>query len=135
MPTDKPNGKKKKRALQSALIYAKDQPLNPRKIPSDMQGTRLLISVGETHLEALRSVTREWLVPRLVDKFLRTHGIHLKYSRNLAREASQLSRSLTGEDRSASVTTSGRIGNRKLQNASKQEKPIRSALVGGHGKS
>jgi hypothetical protein len=129
------NRNKKKGVLASKPIYAGDHLPDGGKLPRAGQSTRLLIPAGEPDLEALRSVTREWLVPRLVDKFLRTHGIHLKYSRNLASEASQLSRSSTGEDRSASVTTSGRNGNRKLQNASKQEKPIRSALVGGHGKS
>ena len=35
------------------------------------QGTRLDLPVGEPDLEALDSVTREWLVPRLVERFLR----------------------------------------------------------------
>jgi hypothetical protein len=126
---------KQKRALDSASIYAKDQFDNRRNMPSDAQGARLLIPAGEPDIEALRSVTREWLVPRLVAKFLRLHGVQLKYSRYLASEASRLPRPLTGEDRTSSATTSGHKETRKLENASKREKPIRSALVGGHGRS
>jgi hypothetical protein len=37
--------------------------------------TWLEISQGEPDLEALRSVTREWLVPVLVEKFLHDQGI------------------------------------------------------------
>ena len=48
-------------------------------------------------MEALRSVTREWLVPRLVEKFLRLHGFELKYSRKLANTADRLQLSLSGE--------------------------------------
>jgi hypothetical protein len=40
-------------------------------------GTRLEISAGEPDLEALRLVTREWLVPLLVEKFLHEQGIEL----------------------------------------------------------
>jgi len=38
----------------------------------------LALPVGEPDLEALRSVTREWLVPLLVEKFLREQGIELR---------------------------------------------------------
>ena len=37
--------------------------------------TVLRLPSGEPDLEALQAVTREWLVPRLVEKFLRVHGI------------------------------------------------------------
>ena len=47
-------------------------------------GARLQLPAGEPDLEALRSVTREWLVPRLVEKFLRTHGVELKHVGKLA---------------------------------------------------
>lgn len=40
--------------------------------------TRLEISPGQPDLTALRSVTQEWLVPRLVQEFLRERGIELK---------------------------------------------------------
>ena len=39
---------------------------------------------GEPDLEGLQAVTREWLVPRLVEKFLRVHGIELTHSRQHA---------------------------------------------------
>lgn len=40
--------------------------------------TRLEISPGQPDLTALKSVTQEWLVPRLVQEFLRERGIELK---------------------------------------------------------
>ena len=42
--------------------------------------TWLQIPPGEPDLTALRSVTREWLVPRLVQEFLRDRGVELKRS-------------------------------------------------------
>jgi hypothetical protein len=42
---------------------------------------RLEIPASEPDLSALRSVMREWLVPRLVEDFLRERGIELKHSR------------------------------------------------------
>jgi hypothetical protein len=126
---------KQKRALDGASIHAKDQFDNRRNMPSHAQSARLLLPAGEPDIEALRSVTREWLVPRLVVKFLRLHGAQLKYSQNLASEASRLPRPLTGEGRTLSPTTAGHKETRRLENASRREKPIRSALVGGHGRS
>ena len=41
---------------------------------------RLAFPSGDRDLEGLRLVTREWLVPRLVEKFLRTHGVELRAS-------------------------------------------------------
>ncbi len=40
--------------------------------------TRLEIPTGEPDLARLLSVTREWLVPLLVDEFLRERGVELK---------------------------------------------------------
>jgi len=40
--------------------------------------TKLVLPDGEPNLGALRSVTREWLVPLLVEKFLREQGIELR---------------------------------------------------------
>jgi len=40
--------------------------------------TRLVLPDGEPNLEALRSVTRDWLVPLLVEKFLCEQGIELR---------------------------------------------------------
>ena len=45
---------------------------------SQRTDTRLEISPGQPDLTALRSVTQEWLVPRLVQEFLRERGIELK---------------------------------------------------------
>lgn len=44
--------------------------------------TRLELPVGEPDLDALRSVTREWLVPLLVEKFLREQGVELRAQLN-----------------------------------------------------
>ncbi len=49
-------------------------PANP-----SVSGGRLQLPPGKPDIEALRSVTREWLVPRLVEKFLRLQGIELKH--------------------------------------------------------
>ncbi len=46
--------------------------------PSRREETRLEIPAGEPDLEALRSVTRGWLVPLLVEKFLREQGVELR---------------------------------------------------------
>jgi hypothetical protein len=43
--------------------------------------TSLELPAGEPNLEALRSVTREWLVPLLVEKFLFEQGMQLRASR------------------------------------------------------
>jgi hypothetical protein len=48
-------------------------------------------------MEALRSVTREWLVPRLVEKFLRIHGFELRHSPMSANATNRLQPSLVGE--------------------------------------
>ena len=49
----------------------------PNKIvrESRRKETKIELAAGEPDLEALRSVTREWLVPLLVEKFLREQGI------------------------------------------------------------
>ena len=48
--------------------------------PHEQKEVRLGFPSGDPDLEGLRSVTREWLVPRLVEKFLRTHGVELRAS-------------------------------------------------------
>jgi hypothetical protein len=60
-------------------------------------GGRLQFSPGQPDIEALRSVTREWLVPRLVEKFLRIHGVELKHTPKFANAANRLQPSLVGE--------------------------------------
>jgi hypothetical protein len=57
----------------------------------------LRLPQGKADIEALRSVTREWLVPRLVEKFLRVHGFELKHTRKFANTANELQPSLPGE--------------------------------------
>jgi hypothetical protein len=47
-------------------------------LPGRRAETKLQLPVGEPDLEALRSVSREWLVPLLVEKFLREQGIELR---------------------------------------------------------
>lgn len=44
--------------------------------------TKLELPVGKPNLEALRSVTRELLVPLLVEKFLREQGVELRARAN-----------------------------------------------------
>ncbi len=46
--------------------------------------TKLALPDGEPNLDALRSVTREWLVPLLVEKFLLEQGIELRKRRKAA---------------------------------------------------
>lgn len=67
-----------------------------RKLLSGSQhaGTRLQLPPGEADIQQLRSVTREWLVPRLVEKFLRVHGVELKHTRQCA---NRLQPSLLGD--------------------------------------
>ena len=60
-------------------------------------GGRLQVPPGPPDIEALRSVTREWLVPRLVEKFLRIHGVELKHSPEFANAANRLQPSLVCE--------------------------------------
>jgi hypothetical protein len=64
---------------------------------SSPSGGCLRLPQGQADIEALRSVTREWLVPRLVEKFLRVHGLELKHTRKFANTANRLQLSLPGE--------------------------------------
>ena len=74
---------------------SKRQPLQPA---TPIRGNgRLRLPPGKPDIDALRSVTREWLVPRLVEKFLRIHGVELKHSPKFANAANRLQPSLVGE--------------------------------------
>jgi len=53
----------------------------PTETVAVQRETKLVLPVGEPILEALRSVTGEWLVPLLVEKFLREQGIELRTRR------------------------------------------------------
>ena len=55
-----------------------EQSLEPES--REQKEVRLAFPSGDPDLEGLRLVTREWLVPRLVEKFLRTHGVELRAS-------------------------------------------------------
>ena len=46
--------------------------------PGRRAETKLEFPTGEPDLDALRSVTREWLVPLLVEKFLLEQGVGLR---------------------------------------------------------
>jgi len=87
---------------------------------SSRGGARLRLPRGEADIEALRSVTREWLVPRLVEKFLRLHGFELKHTRKFANTANRLQPSLPGE---GSLVSGNAAGKRSHVN----KKPIRGA--------
>jgi hypothetical protein len=50
----------------------------PTETVAAQRETKLVLPDGEPNLEALRSVTRDWLVPILVEKFLREQGIKLR---------------------------------------------------------
>ena len=45
--------------------------------PTSSGGAHLQLPLGQPDDAALRSITREWLVPRLIDKFLGLHGVEL----------------------------------------------------------
>ena len=62
------------------LIKKKRAPVRgtPRALPADGIDTRLEIPAGEPDLARLLSVTQDWLVPLLVDEFLRKRGVEAK---------------------------------------------------------
>jgi hypothetical protein len=65
-----------KHVPNAALEVAVRQP--EVRSPRPRQEAELAIPGGERDLTALRSVTREWLVPRLVEEFLRERGVALR---------------------------------------------------------
>ena len=83
--------------------------------PSRTGGARLQFPPGEADIEDLRSVTREWLVPRLVEKFLRVNGIELMHSRQ---HANRLRSSRLGDSAGAVA--------KEIRPQAKQKKPIPS---------
>lgn len=56
----------------------------PTEAVAAQRETRLGLPDGEPNLEALRSATRDWLVPLLVEKFLREQQIELQTPRQAA---------------------------------------------------
>jgi hypothetical protein len=84
---------------------------------SSSGGGPLRLPPGEADMEALRSVTREWLVPRLVEKFLRVHGFELKHTRKFANTANRLQPSLPGE---GSLMHAGAVSKKSRSQAKKK---------------
>src|ERR1700758_204156 len=95
--TEKPASRSERQGTRPSRLRSgssKPQSL-PTARPGD-GGVRLQLPPGKPDIEALRSVTREWLVPRLVEKFLRLHGVELKHSRKVSNLASRLQLSIPG---------------------------------------
>jgi len=97
MPKDKnPMNDPERNDARSSQSRSRSKRQSSMPTPSRAGGC-LQLPPGEPDLEALRSVTREWLVPQLVEKFLRIHGIELKHSRKGANTANRLQISLPEE--------------------------------------
>ena len=84
-------------------------------MPVPLGSVDLQLPAGKPDLEALRSVSREWLVPRLVEKFLRLHGVDFKHSQNFGNVANRLQlslpdRLLVAADQARSGTSIGAAG-------------------------
>lgn len=122
---------KKNRILNSKNID-KDRPSpsdraqRPAAKPTSHGGARSQLPPGQPDLDALRSVTREWLVPRLVEEFLRVHGIELKHVGKLG---NRLQPSILG----AQVPGDGSVSE-KIKSQAKRETNIRTLGKGGRGK-
>jgi hypothetical protein len=64
------------------------------------------IALGANDIgQPLRSVTREWLVPRLVEKFLRSHGVELRCSQTSVNPTSRISAPVVESEASAGSPT------------------------------
>ena len=93
-------------------------------------GGRLQLPPGKPEIDALRSVTREWLVPRLVEKFLRLHGVELNHSRKLPNIANTPHPRLpgqlasTGDERSGTPLATARAGSKKLDRRRTRKRTI-----------
>jgi hypothetical protein len=68
-------GQPKKTTRATALARDGGFSQDVANVTSRQAQTRLELPAGEPDIEGLRAVTREWLVPALVEKFLREHGI------------------------------------------------------------
>lgn len=67
----------KKTARGSAPARVRARAQGAKNVSARLAQTKLELPAGEPDLEGLRAVTREWLVPALVEEFLREHGIQL----------------------------------------------------------
>jgi hypothetical protein len=96
----------KLRRLMTGEVREDRDPQRPAKPGSGKRKeTQLELPTGEPDLDALRSVTREWLVPRLVEKFLRMHRVELRYSQTSVNPTSRRSTPVVGSDASAGSPT------------------------------
>lgn len=75
-------GQQKKTPRATALATDGRFSEDAANVTSRQPQTRLELPAGEPDLERLRAVTREWLVPALVEKFLREQGIQLRSPRH-----------------------------------------------------
>lgn len=98
----------------------------PTRAPSG--GTRLRLPPGEPDLDALRSVTREWLIPRLVERFLQVHGVELEHVGKLS---NRLQPSLSGAGLRTPGT--GPVA-REIKSQVKKKTNTKTISKGGHGK-
>jgi hypothetical protein len=109
-------------------VRSRSEQCKPESLtPSQTGGTRLQFPPGEADLEALRSVTREWLVPSLVDKFLRDHGVELKHVRSVP---NRLQPSLSDV---APLVSASRISE-ETESQVKKKTNTGTLSKGGHGK-
>ena len=74
-------GQPKKTTRATALTRVGGFSQGVANVTSSQAQIRLELPAGEPDLQGLRAVTREWLVPALVEKFLREHGIQPRSQR------------------------------------------------------
>lgn len=77
MSKNRRNGKST-RSERSKLANDLSEAPAEARFPGRPAETKLEFPAGQADLDALRSVTREWLVPLLVEKFLREQGFELR---------------------------------------------------------
>ncbi len=90
-------------------------------------GVGLQLPSGKPDFEALRSVTREWLVPRLVEKFLRFQGIELKHA---SKVVNRVQPSLLG----TSPLGPAGPGSEEIRSQANKKTNTGSLGIGGRGK-
>ena len=74
-------GQPKKTTRATALAGDGGFSQDAANVTSRQAQTRLELPPGEADLDGLRAVTREWLFPALVEKFLREHEIQPRSQR------------------------------------------------------
>ena len=86
-------------------------------------GVSLQLPPGEPDIEALWSVTREWLVPRLVEKFLRVHGFDPRRSPKFTNATNRLQPSLVGEGSSIPARTAAEESGSQVKKKNQYRRP------------